>query len=81
MEPIQIVQHESGTESDRSPFVEVMVDMGRFATEFTPRREKMAVVVKIVHPNFESVFDQLISKVARNAVTSFRHEVEGRAQS
>ena len=60
VEPIEVAMHETGAKTDGVPFAEVVIDTGRGRIETLFIAIKFAVVVEVVHADFESVFDQAI---------------------
>ena len=60
VEPIEVAVHEAGTETDGVPFAQIFVDARRGGIEAFFVAVELAVVVEVVHADFESVFDQAI---------------------
>ena len=81
MQPVKVVQHETGAESGRAPLVHVVIDPLRFLPEFVARLIQPPVVLKIMHAYLEAVARQLLTQLARNAIVPFRDEVEGRPEA
>ncbi len=57
MNPIQIVKHESGAESDRIPLIQIVIDALSLVEEAFLVGVKFSVVVQIVNADFKSTLD------------------------
>ena len=81
VQPIEITQHESRSESRRSPLARIAIDFRRAAFEPATRGKEVTIVFKIVYANFEPVGRQLLPQFNRDAVTPFWDKIKGRAES
>src|SRR5438093_63705 len=68
VEPIQIMKHEAGSKPYRAPILQVLVDPESVVLEFPLTLVELAVVIKIVNTDLESVLCQLFAQFTRDAV-------------
>ena len=80
VQPIEITQHESRSEPRRAPFTRIVVNSYGAPFEPATRGKEMAIMFKIVYPNFESVRREFFSQIGWDAIVSLRHKIEGRAK-
>jgi hypothetical protein len=81
VQPIEITQHESRSESRRSPLARVAVDSHGAALELATREKETAIMFKVVYANLESTGCEFLPEFGWNPVTSFRDKIEGGAES
>jgi hypothetical protein len=60
MQPIQLMQHESGSEPNRSPLAKIIVNSRCAAFKLSSRREKPAVVPKVVNADLKTLIYQFL---------------------
>src|SRR5207248_1443714 len=81
VQPIEITQHESRSESRRSPLARISVNFGRVPHELATRGKEMAIVFKIMYTNLEAVGSEFLPQFNGDAVAPFWNKVKGRAES
>src|SRR4029077_1610628 len=81
VQPIEITQHESRSESRRASFARIIVDSHGAALELATREKETAIVFKIVYPNLESTSGEFLPQFSWNPVASFRDKIKGGAES
>ncbi|HEY6260512.1 MAG TPA: hypothetical protein VIW47_02885 [Nitrospiraceae bacterium] len=81
VQPVQVVMHEAGSESDCAPVLEMLVDSPCFFSKFRAAAVEFAVVVQVVDAHFESVALKFFDQVPGNLVIAFGDEIEGGAEA
>src|SRR6185503_1153051 len=65
--PIEVVVHEARTKADRVPLLEVLIDLLCATPKAGPRPIQLAIMLEIMNADFESVLDQIMSELGRDA--------------
>ena len=81
MKPVQLMEHEPRTESNRSPLLEVFVDAFRLPAEAVPGFVQMPVVIQVMNSHLESIFAKPIAEADRVRIRSLGDEIERRPES
>src|SRR5882724_5038894 len=81
VQPIEVTQHESRSESRRFPLARISIDFGGVPREPATRGKEMAIVFKIVYPNLEAVGSEFLPQFSWDAVAPFWNKVKGRTKS
>ena len=76
--PAELVEHERRAETHRSPCLEIPVDGAGVRGKALARHVQRAVMMEVVHADFEAVAGQQVTDPRRQDVRAFRHEVERR---
>src|SRR5947207_15143613 len=81
MQPIEFVQHKSRSKALSIPIGQILIDSFGFSDKIAPGAIQAAVVMKIVHANFEAFGSKFLAYLRRNAILSGRNEVKARCKA
>ncbi len=76
MEPIELAQHEAGSEPFGLPLVKVVINAPRLGMETGTRTIELPIVLEIMDSDFKSPLNQPVPQPFRHAVAALRDEVE-----
>ncbi|MFA6563352.1 MAG: hypothetical protein WCV00_15700 [Verrucomicrobiia bacterium] len=76
MSPFQVMEHETGPETDSPPILEVTIDPRCIPDKLLPAVIEFAVVVQIMHTHLEAISHQFRPQFRPNNIVAFRNQIE-----
>ena len=81
MQPIQVTEHEAGTEAGGVPVLKIEVNFDDIAAELFFGEEELAVVVEVVNADLEAMVSEPGAKGRGDGVVAFGNEVKAGAEA
>ena len=75
-EPREIPQHESRTEANRVPFLQIIINAFGLFVKILPRAIQLAVVAEIMNAHFKASLRQVAAKFRGASVFPLRNEIK-----
>jgi len=76
MQAVAVMQHETRTETARTPGRQIIVDASGVRGEITAWPVKLAVMPQIMHPDFKAFPHQFRPEIRRHAVFPLGDKIE-----
>ncbi len=81
MNPIEVVQHETGAKTGCVPIFNVFVNLDCAAGEFGAGEEQLAVMIKIVDADLEALTFDAAPEISGGRILALGDQIEGGAES